>query len=150
MPSAVPKIVGMSSRRFWSPPPSFGRLSAVNIRIILRGLAAIEHAVVADHAHMPEPPRLGRRKLGFERARGVLVAPRHHQDEVSRRQNGIKDIPLNQALCLGIEAKKASRSICADRVCSLTPPRRINKGNGRPLADFGFVQSLLLQRVAWR
>ena len=50
-------------------------LAALGVRVVLRSLAAVEHAVVAHHAHAAQPGAIGHRELVLEAFGCRVVVP---------------------------------------------------------------------------
>src|SRR5262245_25719592 len=69
------------------------RVKARDVGVVLRRLAPIEHAVIADHADAAKPRTILQCDLIFEGLSRRVVAPGHEQDDVAGRQNGIENIP---------------------------------------------------------
>src|SRR3954466_6328645 len=78
-------------------------LRAPHLRVELRRLSPIEHSVVAHDAHAPEPRPLRQPRPVLERPRGGFVAKRLEQDDLSRRQDRVEDIPPHEPFCTGGE-----------------------------------------------
>ena len=73
-------------------------LAALGVRVVLRSLAAVEHAVVAHHAHAAQSGAVGHRELVLEAFGGRVVVPRNQQDQIARREHGVEEIPLENAV----------------------------------------------------
>jgi hypothetical protein len=71
-------------------PFRFGHaLSAFDIRIVLRRLAPVEHAVVAHDPHAAKPRAIRQRKLALKRIGRRIITPLRELDDIARRQYGV-------------------------------------------------------------
>ena len=110
----------------------------------------VEHAVVADDPHASEPRALRQIDLILEGLGVGLGTPGREQDEVTRRQNCIEDIPADHSADIGVKSKISGAVRGVRRLSPSSRPLRIDQDYRRRVADFGFVQPLLLQRVPFR
>jgi hypothetical protein len=123
---------------------------ALYIRIVLRRLAAIEHAIVAHDANPPEPCFGRQLHRVLEGLRILLRPPDHQKDQITRCQNRIEDVPGGHPAGRGVEAKVLGT---VNSVGRFTPFRRlpgIDQSYRRSFPDFGLVEPLLFERVSFR
>ena len=111
---------------------------------------AFEHAVIADDPHAPEPRALRQIDRILEGLGIRLGTPGREQDEVTRHQNRFEDIPADPSAGIVVKAKIPGAVRGVRRLNPSSRPLRVDQGYRRRVADFGFVQSLLLERVAFR
>src|SRR3954470_8200010 len=125
-------------------------LRAPHLRVELRRLSPIEHSVVAHDADAPEPRPLRQPRRLLERPGGGFVAKRLEQDDLSRCQDRVEDIPPHEPFCTGGESQPPRDVV---RPCLRDPirgPLAVDEHDRGSLARLRFVEPLLLQTLPGR
>src|ERR1700677_4914699 len=79
-----------------------------------------------------------------------MVPPRYEQDDITGRQDGIENIPGDEAWGVGFEAQPLRDIVRTDFINPFRRPLRVDQGYSGAFADFRFVQPLLVQGIAVR
>src|SRR5215212_9486841 len=103
----------------------------------LRRLAAFEHAVIANDAHVPLTQRFGPGGLARNpHPGGIRVAPRGEHGELAGRVDAGEHLAIDQAI--GGESEIAGKTIRV-HVTAIRVGHDIRDGDDLGGADFGFV-----------
>src|SRR6201986_5482 len=118
------------------------------VRIVLRSLATVVHTVVPDNTNTAQTRAFGDPCGILEVFCHSVISPGHHQDQVAGRQNGVENIPRNEAR--ERPEPQPLRTIC--RVVCFLPFRRtlcVDQRDGGSLTNFCLIETLLLKRASF-